>query len=373
MNEGRGYTVRPYEPGDREGVLSLYEAVHGVRPGEEWFDWKFREAPYSSEVPMFVGTSDGGIVGIRPYLLLPTRAGPRRFRALYLMNVMVHPDHRRKGLFSRLVTRTIDHAEDQAALAITHANQNSRPIYVERGWKEVAAAVPVACRIQDPDRIVSRVRKRNGKAVRLLEDIGPLAARGYLVACDGLTDEVSRWRSGIDVHRERGVAVETLASLYGQWVPSACHVEQGETYYQWRFSSPDWECWTYIVTIDDETAIAAVVYTGVRYDGLELTYIADVVPMYRSERHWTALLRLVARVTSDHQRSTLIATSALSVPLSVLGIGGFVPDTVPPLSWVRTHPSLMARELTGIEDDSVDTSDWKLPLAVRDLFSTPWA
>ncbi|MFC6726753.1 GNAT family N-acetyltransferase, partial [Halobium palmae] len=74
--EGRTdrYSVRGYEPGDREAFLTLYADVFGKERDATWFDWRY-DGPYVSQVAMTVAERAGELVGALPFIGFRLRAG----------------------------------------------------------------------------------------------------------------------------------------------------------------------------------------------------------------------------------------------------------------------------------------------------------
>lgn len=120
---GNSYTVRRYERGDCEGFKSLFEAVFDEPFTEAAFEWKFEHNPHVSEIPIMVAESGGEVVGARAFLGHRIRANDRTVLALQGTDAMVHPDHRRQGIYGRLVEYTSEfYADREETIRFTFPN-----------------------------------------------------------------------------------------------------------------------------------------------------------------------------------------------------------------------------------------------------------
>ncbi|MBN2232432.1 MAG: GNAT family N-acetyltransferase [Deltaproteobacteria bacterium] len=97
--DGREFLLRPFAPPDADGIRSLWQnAFHGEFPAALW-RWKYLDNPYGAQMVICAEGETGRIVGV--YSGIPYRAWYRGkiVRFTQLMDIMVHPDHRRDGVF----------------------------------------------------------------------------------------------------------------------------------------------------------------------------------------------------------------------------------------------------------------------------------
>ncbi|MBU0754142.1 MAG: GNAT family N-acetyltransferase, partial [Planctomycetes bacterium] len=73
----KNWTVRPYEPGDEEGILKLFNTVFSEvnpkfehRTMEEWY-WQFRDSPLGNQTTVAVA-EDGEVIGQYTSIPMPT-------------------------------------------------------------------------------------------------------------------------------------------------------------------------------------------------------------------------------------------------------------------------------------------------------------
>jgi GNAT superfamily N-acetyltransferase len=337
------YCVRQFEPRDRAGFESLYEVVFGERRGEEWFDWKYRENPFVDHVPVVVAIDgDDRVVGARPLFALSMAAGGERFLALQPGDTMVHPDHRRQGLFTRMTEHTIERYDDhEAALFFNFPNEQSGAGYRKLGWRDVG---PVATyyRVQSPSAWLDGFSRA-----------GDLAGRAADAVADGyyrLREMTASSSDGIAVEGHRTPPADLLETLYRSAIPGGFHAVRSRRYVRWRFRNPRWTYRTYVARDASDRALAAVVTGSKSSDGRSVTRVTDVIPPGADE---TALAALLAALLDDHAADDTVAAPPCLAD-SLASQFGFRSDEQPPLSLASSTTTLVARPA------AIDPSDWTL-------------
>ncbi|GAA0662679.1 GNAT family N-acetyltransferase [Natronoarchaeum mannanilyticum] len=338
-----GYDVRQFEPGDGAAVASLYETVFGDERTERWFDWKFRENPFVDHVPITLAVDpDDGVVGARPMFALPMAVGRTEFLALQPCDAMVHPDHRRQGLFTRMTERAIDRYDDhEAALFFNFPNEQSAAGNRKLGWRDVGA-LTTYYRVQSPRAWVDP----DGGVETVAATAVDVVATGYLRARDALAPSVE----GVTIARRPEPPAELLASLYRSAVPTGFHSVRNEAYVRWRYRNPRWSYRTYVARDDADRPLAAAVVGRKSAGGTTAVRLTDVVPTPPDEGSLAALL---AAVLSDNRDADAVAAPPC-LPGELLARFGFHPDTELPLSLAGSATIHVARPAT------VDADDWTL-------------
>lgn len=371
VRDGTTYTFRQFQPSDLDGYLALYERVHGIRHTPEWFEWRFLDTPYLDHVPVFVATADGDVVATRPFFAFRMAVEGTDQLALLTVDTMVHPDHRRRGLFSTLTERAIEYyTPREPSFVFNQPNARSRPGFLRLGWREVEPTVK-SYRVQHPRSLVAE------RSIPGARTLGPAASALTAVSLRA-TDSLRRSpRSGYVVQSAPGVDAERLSSLYWTNRPDAVHAIRDVAYYRWRYGSPLWERTTYVArsgdtgSDDDGTGtgtVGALVRSRTNHDGVRVTQVADVVPM-TGDAGWRAgVVALLERVVADHHDSDLVAIVPGVVPHRVLTAFGFLPDDRRPLSWFAGDVRLCIRSLGGTPPgaDPSTASRWLLSYGERD-------
>lgn len=337
------YVIRPYEPGDKAAVLSLYDDVFGGG-SEAWFDWKYEDNPYLPEVPIFVAERDGVLVGARPYLAFRMHAGNRTAVALQTADTMVSPDHRRQGLFTRMTERSFEYYRDRdPAFTFNIPNALSRSGYLDLGC-EVVSELETHYRIQDPATLTAE--RTDGTVAQSVAAVATPFVRGYLRLRGGLASS----RAGFTVREHATIPVSELASVYERHVPDRLHAVRDETFYAWRFRNPEWDYRAFTAHRDREP-VAGIVTGSQSRGGRTFTRLTDVVPLIGNGDRDAAIEALLAHAVDVHGESDLIATAGRAIPQRIRRRFGFYGDDSLPFSHIAT-PTVLITSPLGVGPDA---------------------
>lgn len=363
------YDIRPYGPNDRDGFLSLYERVWGRTKGPEWFEWRFERNPYATDVEMIVAERDGDLVGAEPLLPFPLRIGDRDLFAYQPVDWIVDPDHRRRGLFTRMTERLIDRYSARADLLFNFPSEMLLPGLRKFDWR-VVGPVPQAYRVQNLDVLVTHKANANGVPGTTI------AAAMCEPLLDGWLRVRDRFGGGIDdvaVDRHESVPVADLTALAAAGRPDRIHVPRDREFYEWRFANPRWETTTYLARRDGEP-VAAVVAATERCDERAYTQLLDVQPMRKGAERPDAVAALLGELVGDNRDVDLLKACP-SAGGRVTRKRGFLRDDALPLSAVATQTTHVVRPLAADGDlrwhvdgrDLTDPDAWRLALADLDV------
>jgi GNAT superfamily N-acetyltransferase len=351
------YAIRPFEAGDAGAFLSLYETVFGAERSEEWFAWKYERNPYVDHVPILLATDGESVVGARSFFALGVARDGDAVTALQPCDAMVHPDHRRRGLFTRMTERAIERYSGTYPFMFNFPNEASLPGNLKLGW-EVVAERETYYRIENPGAVAAAETDRASAAVagRLA---APIAGLYYRVFGDGPAPSPA-----VSVRRVEGVASAELAALYRRAVPEERHAVRDERFYEWRFDNPDWAYTTYVAEADGgpEAAVLVGRSTGPEPTKVMLT---DVVPLRDPPER--ALVALVDRVLDDYSGADMFCAPPQVLPERVLDAFGFRSDATYPLSAVTDAATHVARSLGERGGPGLtDPDEWLLTFAELD-------
>lgn len=354
------YEFRPYRAGDREEYLDLYAAVLDGTAESEWFAWKYEDNPYVDHVPVVVATDGEEIVGARSFFALRMAVAGDRSVALQPCDTMVHPDHRRRGLFSRMTERAIERYSGDYPFFFNFPNRLTLQGNLDLGWRLVSTRTSYY-RVEDPARYA---REQTDRAVLRLA--GRIAAP-LVAARHRLLDARYSAPAGVSVRKERDPPVEELSTLYRKSAPDEMHAVRDEEFYGWRFRNPDWKYATYVAEGRSGPAAAVVAGTS-RGPGPVITRLTDVMPLRNLPA--VAAGALLDRIIGDHPGTDLFVAPSEVVPDSVLREFGFLPDSSPVLAPLASQTTHVVRSLTGDwERDGValtDPDEWLLTFAEED-------
>lgn len=338
------YAVRPFEPADRDPYLELYGEVFGTRPGKAWFDWKYAENPYADGVPVVVAERDGRLVGARSFLALALRTPDGRVDAFQACDTMVHPDHRRRGLFTRMTRDALARYAGGPALSFNFPNERTLAGNRKLGW-QLVENLAVYHRFQDPSQHLGAV---------------PSALRRPLAAgASGLLRLGERLRApdapGVAVERHAEVPVALLAELSRTGQPAAFHVPRDERFYGWRYARPDRRYDTYVARRDGVPVGATVVGAG---DGGVARFMEFLPRTDRGDAVSAALVRAALATRHD---VPLVSTLVDDVDPALLAAFGFLGSETPLVgSMLGTRPFVVrpfGAEPTGWCIDGADVRD----------------
>lgn len=316
-----GYTIRLVEPDDLEAYLSLYETVFEQEVDEAWFDWKYADNPYLDRTAVFVAENDDRLVGGLGCFALALATGEGSVLAIEPGDAMVHPDHRRRGIFIELMRAGIEYFRPREPAFYFDLIPGTGPYHGNQkhlDWRRVDE-LSTYYRVQNPAALAG---------TRFGRSIGKLAMGGFHSLYDRA---LGRDVDGVEVDRQPAVPVDTFTTLYRESVPHRFHALRDERFYRWRFTNPHWDYAAYVARRDG--APVAGMVTGTRESaGVRTTRVMDVVPMtggFKREREFGALLEAIVR---GHRDADVLAVPPGFVPHGVLTAYGFRRDDVPPIS-----------------------------------------
>lgn len=106
-SQGKKYLLRSFAPNDAAGIRALWKVAFFKDFPAAWWQWKYLNNPYGHQMVLCC-TEDDQIVGV--YSGIPYRAWWQNkvVRLTQLMDIMVHPDYRKDGLFLHLAKTFFD-------------------------------------------------------------------------------------------------------------------------------------------------------------------------------------------------------------------------------------------------------------------------
>lgn len=357
------YSVRPYTPADLEDILSLYERVFGKSRSREWFEWRY-DSPYLDGPQAIVAEHAGTVVGAEPFIAFRFATGEGTEIAVQPADAMVHPDHRRRGVLTRMTEFALDHyTPREPAFVFNFPNRQAVDAYRKLGWRTVPG-MSSAFRVQNPGRFVGV--GDHPVLQRTVELVGRTAARGIYA----LLDRHER-SDAVTVDRATTLPAATLADLYEQDVPDALHAQRDAAFFEWRLGNPEWSTATYVARQGDEPVAAMVAVTESNND-CTFTKVMEALPMGGSAVDG-AMARLLAAVCRDHRGSDVVKMAHGTVPDSLAGAFGFRRGDRPPLEWLTTPSTMVVRPLDPDGDDwtvgerrLTARDDWRITYSEQD-------
>lgn len=351
------YGIRRFRPDDVDDFLALHREIFGSDHGREWFAWKYEENPYVYHVPIFVAETAGELVGARPFFALELSVNGRRHLALQPGDTMVHPDHRRQGLFTRMNEAAIEQYRDRdVSFFFNFPNEKSGAGYLKLGWERVADQ-PNYYRVQDPAGLQ--------ESPSAWASLGARALKPLIDGYNRLSTHRLSTPEGVTVERYDSIPSAILAGIEYDRRRNGIHVHRDVRFYDWRFRNPSWEYTAYVAERGGEPIAGLVVATSA--DGAT-TKLTDVTPLPNDDDH-EGLEALLHRVVREYAGADVIVAPPV-FPEELAGRAGFRRADRRPLSAVASRTTHVVCELSdGWTVDGLDIDDpdnWQLTFAERD-------
>jgi len=357
------YTVRMAGEADLEALRTLYEAVFGKSRSLEWFTWRY-DPPHADSPQVVIAEEDGTVVGAEPFIPFRFETGADTVLAVQPADAMVHPDHRRQGLLTRMTEFALDrYTAGEPAFVFNFPNEAAVDAYRKLGWREVPGVTSLF-RIQNPGGFLPTVRQPS------LQRAVEYGSRAVSNALYTLLDS----RAGgakVRVDRHDDVPSTTLARLYERDVPTALHARRDAAFFEWRLGNPDWSPTTYVARRDGD-AVAALVTVTEQTNGRTFTKVLEGLPM-GGDGVEDAMTQLLADVCRDHAASDVLKMAHPTVPRAVSRALGFLKGDVPPASWVTSPTTMVARPLDPDGEEwtvggrtLTESDDWELTYSEQD-------
>lgn len=353
------YSIRGFRVDDVDEFLDLHSRTFDAGQDRRWFAWKYEDNPYVDHVPILVAEADGELVGARPFFALDMSVGGDRRLALQPADTMVHPDHRRQGLFTRMTEAAIDrYSDSEASFFFNFPNRQSKPGYLNLGWQNVADW-STYYRIQHPAAIA-----RNRSAAPPIS-AGCRVLEPLLTGYNRLSNARSTPENGVRVNAYESVPSATMAAIDRR--REGIHALRDERFYDWRFDNPNWDYTTYVAEESGVPVAGVIAGTSVG-SGPTTTKVTDLVPLPRETAN-RGLETLLNRVVRDHADSDLLVAPSL-LPRASANRAGFHADDRPPIRYVANRTAHVVRSLTDEwVHNGVDISDdesWWFTFSERD-------
>jgi GNAT superfamily N-acetyltransferase len=132
------YSIAVKGPEGLAQAHALAVACYGKRAEPpEWWEWQYF-GPGAGDSKLVVATHGGDVVGMQPVTVRSFRRGDQRLTGAVFTGGMVHPGHRRRGLFTLLIRAAEQEAQRLgASAAVTMPNDASYPAFKKVGWDDL--------------------------------------------------------------------------------------------------------------------------------------------------------------------------------------------------------------------------------------------
>jgi len=140
MSEARTWQTRRYQSGDEHDLLALFNRAFGKDRSLEHWRWQFERNPYAPPTIIVARRgSDGLLAGSHVVMPIALGISGRRVLAAHTLDLVVHEDFRRQGLFETTARECFDWCLERGMRAvIAFPNDQSYPGFVRSlGWSRI--------------------------------------------------------------------------------------------------------------------------------------------------------------------------------------------------------------------------------------------
>lgn len=354
-----GYRIRRGRRKDRADIVDLYRSVLDPRCSSAWFDWKYEQNPHATDIPIFIATHDGELVGAGGFLPLEMHTGSEVVSAVQPCDAAVAPNHRRNGLYTEILGTGLAHyASQEYAFAFDFPNTYSKRAFEHHGWRPVGRRVEYV-RTHRPSAILGH---------RYANHVDQLWKGGMR-----LLDRFDRGASTQDgtLRSFDDIPASLLANLYARTRPRGIHAHRTREFYDWRFENPLATYRTYVIE-KDGAPIAAIIGGTQTTGGKVVTSLTDVLPLAYRTSCKEALIALLRASIADAKDADIIMAPDAILPGRSLTRLGFIRDNRFPLSRISTPTIHGVKPLAGLSPSSkfrlelTDPSAWNITFAEYD-------
>jgi len=181
--------VRPIEVADIHKILELEQILYGRPFSIQWLDWKYYKNPHGKAIVLVAETAEDQLVGLRSFWPRQFVLNDRILLAYQAVDVGVHPDYRRQGIFTLLTHKAIELALEQGAVGFFNfPHQTSMPGYLKLGWLKIR-------RLHWWMHVTPESRARQPRDIQFDElNLSPSAGKGGAIARFLRDPDYLKWR-----------------------------------------------------------------------------------------------------------------------------------------------------------------------------------
>jgi GNAT superfamily N-acetyltransferase len=268
---------------EKEQLMQLFRASFGHDMPAELWDWKYIQNPLAPPDPeVIVALDNGRIVGARPFRLAEMWLGDEKVRVAQGTDVMVHPEHRRKGILKRMSQFGIEYLKENG-YAVYYGCTNPKLLteFLKQGYR-IVAPMETIFHVLNPQKLIAHKLGNRviGGGLGFLYDMFLNISRTetllpstpfHVAVFSQFNDELKE----IDTLRD-----ESLIELV-----------RSESYLRWRFDRRPRHNYKYIVAKRDNRLSGYTVVSAEKQgNGLVYGYIVDHLTKDRDTACFRALI-----------------------------------------------------------------------------------
>jgi hypothetical protein len=135
------YQIVKYDAKYKDEVILLFQYIWGQNfdINKSKFEWKYERNPQEKRTIAIVALFDNRVIGFRGFFASVYVCKGKKIRVLSASDALVHPEHRRKGLFSKMTIKAFEsYGNDYDVCINMSSNQYSAPGNIKLGFEPIA-------------------------------------------------------------------------------------------------------------------------------------------------------------------------------------------------------------------------------------------
>jgi GNAT superfamily N-acetyltransferase len=347
---------RPYRADDEPRLRDLSRAVYGPQADRRTSAWRYlAPAPWPAVIE--IAEADGRIVGAQPSHGIDLAIAGAPVRGLLLLDVMTHPDYRRRGVFAGVVEGLRKRASVHGyRVLLTTPNADAERGFARlAAWRRLGELVPWVA-VADLGALVA-ADARWGAVLRPVDALRQAISRRGPADRPGSADDHAGY-PGDDFTDNLWLSLRAAAPV--QAVRDARFVT-------WRFGSGSGRPYSFLTAGSAERPDALVVHGVGSFVGREVVTLADIMARPEAPRPAVRLLRRLSADAAARRRAAVVGWFAPGSPAErVLRAAGYrrVPKALRP----RPYAIWGCSDLSGEAGArALDLRAWNMSLADSDL------
>jgi predicted N-acetyltransferase YhbS len=326
----RGWEMRPYAPGDEDGLVALFAEVFGRAVSVDWWRWKLKGRPAAVENVLVAVSNDGEIVG--QYAAIPARVklGDKVHEAMISVDTMTSPRWRRRGILSGLASAAYEsYRKAGVELVIGLPNEQWGSRTGALGWQRQFSLPWLRFPLR-PE-VLLRERAQLPGPVRVLMSFAglPVGALWYSAAQRRLRSAGSG-RIVVETLTEAGPEID---ALWSEVAPSlTATLVRDSSWVKWRYMDAVDVSFTLLLAREGgmnakQKPRGYIAYRIIEREGRMVGYIADLLAPPKEGEVAAALL---SAALGDLRKKQVALVLGIAPPWSdlwrTLRKGGFLPS-----------------------------------------------
>ncbi len=235
-----GYQIIPYSQKYKTSLIKLLGYMWKNLSEDqikEKFEWRYELNPFQERAFINIAIDEmENVVGFRAFVVQDFCFQNEQIRVYNPADAIIHPEHRRKGLFSKLtdtLIETVSDNEHRGIILNLSSNEKSTPGYLKLGWRRTSGKKKYGYKISVKNLLVGR-QERDFQEIKERTKYG-----GFELLY--------------------GIKAEKLGKSIFHLTDSADTFQncRSEAYYRWRYEQvPDKEGYFFAYLIDEEKIVA---------------------------------------------------------------------------------------------------------------------